>query len=84
MVEVKKIIDTDLIFLYVLLLGIFSAAAYFLVQYLTPLGVFKSFTRKSKKSDGAAVERDDDEWVKGTPYDLHRKKKAASAAKKSS
>lgn len=56
---------------------------YFLVQYLTPLGVFKSFTRKQKRSSETTVRTDtDDDWVKGTPYDLHSRKKKAAASKK--
>lgn len=58
-------------------------AGYFLVQYLAPMGWFKVLTRKQKKATESAVRTDtDDDWVKGTPYDLHsRKKKAAAAAK---
>lgn len=80
-VEVKKVIDWELITLYLLLTGVLAAIGYYLYQYLAPTGLFKSLTRKSKGSGGnSSAVRDDDDWVKGTPYDTHRKKKAAAAA----
>lgn len=41
--------------------------------------------KKAKKTEKTKAVRadDDDEWVKGTPYDINRKKKAAASAPKS-
>lgn len=43
------------------------------------LGIKKSVKKKSKKGDTAAF--DEDDWVKGTPYDVDKRKKAAAATK---
>ncbi|MEW5307889.1 MAG: hypothetical protein WDW36_010258 [Sanguina aurantia] len=79
-VEVKKFIDTDLLFLYLLLLSIFGAAGYFLLQYIQGLGFLKNVGKKSKRVETS--QRDsDDEWLKGSNYEaVKRKQKAKSAA----
>lgn len=47
-------------------------------------GSINSLVKKPRKAAAAAAPKqpqDDDEWVKGTQYDIHKRKKAAAAAK---
>jgi hypothetical protein len=37
--------------------------------------------KAGKKGDSKAAAFDEDEWVKGTPYDVEKRKKAAAASK---
>jgi hypothetical protein len=42
----------------------------------------KKATKRSKKSDSKAAAFDEDDWVKGTPYDVEKRRKAAAPAPK--
>jgi hypothetical protein len=81
-VEVKKLIDWELIFLFVLLGGLAAVGIYFLSSFLAPylqsMGVVKK-GKKTKKTEANADNNED--WVKGTNYDNFQKRKAAAAAK---
>ena len=59
-------------------------AGYYVYTWLKE-GVLKSVLapRKARKVEATRSADDDDEWVKGTPYDNFRKKKAAAAQPKS-
>lgn len=75
-VDVKKLIDTDLIFLYLLLLGILAFVGYITYQYVQPYVKVLPFSKKSRKVEATPTARDDDDWVKGTNYANFQKKKS--------
>lgn len=83
-VDVKRLIDWELVFLFIILGGLAAGGAYIAYSYAAPhlqtLGVVKK-GKKTKKVEGSAADHHDD-WVKGTIYDTHAKKRAASFAKK--
>lgn len=45
------------------------------------LGIKKG-AKKARKGVEKAAAFDEDEWVKGTPYDVDKRRRAAAAAKK--
>lgn len=86
-VEVKKLIDTDLIMLYILLISLMAVGVWYVWGWLKegPLKGMLGPKKKAKKQEKTKAVRadDDDEWVKGTPYDTFRKRKAAAGVKSS-
>lgn len=84
-VEEKKLIDWELIFLFVFLIGLASGVVYVLYTLVAPhLSSLGYMSKKSKKSKASSAPRvptaqDNEDWVKGTNYDNFTKKKAAAA-----
>lgn len=84
-IEVKKLIDWELIFLFLILGALAAGAGYLLYCYLAPHLTSMGLVSKSKRSRRTETSKPDDadEWVKGSHYETLKKKKAASAAKRS-
>lgn len=83
-VEVKQLIDWELISLFLILGGLVAGGAYLLYSFTAPHLQSLGFVRKGKRSKKVETSKADsqDEWVKGTTYDNFQKRKAAAAAKK--
>jgi len=82
-VEKPKLVDMEGIFMYLMIIAALGGSGYWIFANATDkLGVKKSI-KKSKKGDGKAASFDEDEWIKGTSYDVHQKKKALRSATKS-
>lgn len=83
-VEIKKLIDWELIFLFIFLGSLVAGGAYLLYGVMAPHLQSLGFVRKGKKSKKVETSKadDSDEWVKGTPYDTFTKRKAAAASKR--
>mmetsp|Transcript_36631 Transcript_36631/g.81524 ORF Transcript_36631/g.81524 Transcript_36631/m.81524 type:complete len:238 (-) Transcript_36631:670-1383(-) len=83
-VEVKKLIDWELIFLFMFIGGLVAAVVYvaysYAASYLNTMGFVKK-SKKTKRTETSRGVEDHDEWVKGTNYDNFKKRKAATAAK---
>lgn len=79
--EQKRLVDTDLIFMYLTLAALVALAGYYAHKQLVVMG----FVKKSKKSVSVSTgpKTDDDDWIKGTSYEVHQKKKALRSAAKS-
>lgn len=57
------------------------SAAYFGFALISEkFGLGKTKAKKAKKADGPVV-LDEDDWVKGTHYDVQKRRKAAAAKK---
>lgn len=83
--ETPKLIDTEILFLYLLIVGVLGVAGLYAYNTLSGLGFFKTTKTKkvTRKQETVKVE-DEDEWLTGTNYDPKKKKAAAATAKKSS
>lgn len=75
----NRLVDTDLVFLYLTIAALIGFAGFLAYQQLGTMGLFKKSKKTTKAS--TSVADDQDEWIKGTQYDLHKRKKAAKAAK---
>ncbi|KIZ03292.1 Translocon-associated protein subunit alpha [Monoraphidium neglectum] len=79
--EAPKLVDTDLIWLVGTLLAGLGAAGYFAFTKLSEkLGLNKGKAKKAKKAEGP-VTIDEDDWVKGTHYEVQKRRRAAAAKK---
>lgn len=74
--EPESLIDSQLIFLYLMALGAVGAIGYTIYSYLMSAGIVKKPKRGPKKADVAKGEADASEWLKGTAYDQFQKAKA--------
>ncbi|GIL69103.1 hypothetical protein Vretimale_17308 [Volvox reticuliferus] len=79
--EKGQLIDWKLLFLYVIFVSVVFAGAYFAWSSVKESTVYKNVVGKKARKVEAVRPDGDDEWVKGTPYDNFRKKKAAAASK---
>jgi hypothetical protein len=81
-VEKAKLIDTEGLFMYLMIIALFAGIGYWAFSNASDkLGIKKSVKKAGKKGDSKAAAFDEDEWVKGTPYDVEKRKKAAAASK---
>lgn len=81
-VEKAKLIDTEGIFMYIMILGTFGAIGFWAFSNASDKLGIKKAAKKSRKGSDKAAAFDEDEWVKGTPYDVEKRKKAAAATGK--
>mmetsp|Transcript_17513 Transcript_17513/g.30054 ORF Transcript_17513/g.30054 Transcript_17513/m.30054 type:complete len:257 (-) Transcript_17513:618-1388(-) len=98
-IDIPKMVDWELLSLIGLFLAVLAIAGYFLYNYIVSLGWLKSQKKRSRArkgpTEGTPVmsAEDQQDWLKGTPYDSFLKerkkaaagtgaKKAAAAAKK--
>ncbi|EFJ43001.1 hypothetical protein VOLCADRAFT_109993 [Volvox carteri f. nagariensis] len=79
--EKGQLIDWKLIFLYAIFIGLVFAGAYFAWSAVKESPIYKNVVGKRTRKVEVSRAYNDDEWVKGTPYDNFRKKKAAAANK---
>lgn len=89
-VEVKKIVDWELLFLILLFAIGISGIAYGVYAYTVSVGWVKSQKKRtrSRRPAGEAPPvmsaEDQQDWIKGTPYDNFAKNKAKAASKRAS
>eukprot|EP00877_Chromochloris_zofingiensis_P008853 jgi/Chrzof1/4220/Cz14g03170.t1 len=83
-VEMPKLVDTEMVFMYLTLAALFGIAGYFAYTSLAEkVGLNKmTKTKKVKKVDGAKVQLNEDEWLKGSPYEVSQRKKATQRTTK--
>lgn len=74
--EPASLIDSQLIFLYLMALGIAAAIGYAVFSYLASMGLVKKPKKKVKVDAGPRVDTDPSEWLKGTAYDQYQRSKA--------
>lgn len=80
--ERPKVVDFDLLWLAATLLAIGALIAYFGYGALSEkLGLGKGKAKKSKKAEGPVV-LDEEDWIKGTHYEVQKRRRAAAATKK--
>jgi hypothetical protein len=60
------------------------AAGYAVISNSSDRLGIKRVAKKARKGGDKAAAFDEDEWVKGTPYDVEKRKKAAAKAGKQS
>lgn len=80
-VEMEKLVDTDLIFMYATIIGLLAVGGYFAYKALGNAGLIK----KAKKGRAAAPTSGpthDEDYLKGTPYYQQQVKKQKQAAAK--
>ncbi|PNH04580.1 Translocon-associated protein subunit alpha [Tetrabaena socialis] len=76
-IEMKQLIDWKLIFLYAIFIGLVFVGVFYVWSTVKDYPLYKTiFGKKTRKVEVSNADNDDD-WVKGTPYDNFRKKKAA-------
>lgn len=83
-VEASTVVDTQLIFLYLMFLGLLAGLGYVIYSYLASAGLVKKPKKKVPSSTvqrTAAGEVDQSEWLKGTAYDQYQRAKAKRASK---
>lgn len=86
-VEVKKLVDWELLFLIVLFATGIAGVVYAAYAYVVSLGWLKSqkkrrTTSRSKEPVAPMSAEDQQDWVKGTPYDSFLKNKEKAATKR--
>ncbi|KAF8062638.1 ssr1 [Scenedesmus sp. PABB004] len=81
-VEAPKLVDTEGIFMYVMILGTAGLVGYWAFSNASDrFGIKKAAKKRSgRAAASAAAPFDEDEWVKGTPYDVDKRKRAAAGA----
>mmetsp|Transcript_12282 Transcript_12282/g.30014 ORF Transcript_12282/g.30014 Transcript_12282/m.30014 type:complete len:240 (-) Transcript_12282:716-1435(-) len=78
-VEVKKLIDWELLFMFALFGAAIGGIAYWVYSYIVSLGWLKPQKKRAAKKRaqaqaGAVMSAEDhEEWIKGTNWDAHRK-----------
>lgn len=78
-VEMEKLIDMEMLFLYLMLAGVVGCAGYWVyLNYADKMGLNKGKGKKTKTKSGPKKEIDHDEWIKGTQYEVSQRKKAAA------
>ncbi|KAL6745623.1 translocon-associated protein alpha subunit [Haematococcus lacustris] len=88
-VEVKKMVDWELLFLIALFVAAIAAAAYSAYSYVVSLGWLKSQKKRQRarrtpgEAPPAMTAEDHADWVKGTPYDAFQKRAAKAKAGRS-
>ncbi|GBF99455.1 hypothetical protein Rsub_11941 [Raphidocelis subcapitata] len=76
--EAPRLVDPDLIWLAVTMIALIAGAAYLAYTLLADkLGLNKGKAKKAKRVDGP-VALDEDEWIKGTHYDVAKRRRAAA------
>lgn len=74
-VEMQKLIDTEMLFLYLMLLGVVGLGGYYAyLNMADKLGLNKSSKKKTKSTGPKLI--DHDEWIKGTTYEVNKRRKA--------
>lgn len=81
-VEKPKLIDTEGIFMYAMILATFGAIGYWAFCNASDKLGIKKTAKKTRKGSEKAAAFDEDEWVKGTPYEVEKRRRATAAAKK--
>jgi len=77
-VEMDKLIDTEMLFLYIMMAAVVGGAGYWgYLNLADKMGLNKGKSKKSKSKSGPKKEIDHDEWIKGTGYEVSQRKKAA-------
>lgn len=81
--ERPRLVDTDLLWLAATLLAMVGAGAYFaLKSFSGQLGIKPKGARSGpKRAGGAPAPLDEEEWVKGTHYEVQKRRRAAAARK---
>jgi len=81
-VEKAKLLDTQLLSVWAVLAALVGGVGYVAYGYLRTLAAFRPVKRRTaRKADAAPKALDEDEWVKGSLYEAHKKQRAASASK---
>ncbi|GAX75809.1 hypothetical protein CEUSTIGMA_g3252.t1 [Chlamydomonas eustigma] len=84
-IDDKKLVDWDLISMFVILAGLAAGAVYLIymsvVPHLASMGIMNKKTKKMKKVETSKAD-DAEEWIKGSNYEAHKKKRAAASSGK--
>lgn len=83
-VEKPSLIDWGAIFMYIMIFGTLGGIGYAVISNSSDRLGIKRVAKKARKGGDKAAAFDEDEWVKGTPYDVEKRKKAAAKAGKQS
>ncbi|KXZ50707.1 hypothetical protein GPECTOR_15g391 [Gonium pectorale] len=79
--EKGQLIDWKLIFLYVIFIALVAAGAFYVWNIVKESQLYKNLVGKKQRKVEVSRADNDDEWVKGTPYDSFRRQKAKAAGK---
>eukprot|EP00882_Tetradesmus_deserticola_P001591 GHRQ01001716.1.p1 GENE.GHRQ01001716.1~~GHRQ01001716.1.p1 ORF type:complete len:238 (+),score=114.57 GHRQ01001716.1:216-929(+) len=79
-VEKPRLVDTEGISMLMMIAGSFGLIAYWVFSNAgDKFGMKKAAGKKKVRAEAVAF--DEDEWVKGTPYDVDKRRRAAAASK---
>eukprot|EP00879_Flechtneria_rotunda_P001297 GHRR01001446.1.p1 GENE.GHRR01001446.1~~GHRR01001446.1.p1 ORF type:complete len:247 (+),score=60.42 GHRR01001446.1:128-868(+) len=79
-VEKPKLIDTEGLFMYAMILGTFGLIGYWAFANASDRLGMKKTVKKARAGNTKVAVFNEDEWIKGTPYDVEKRRKAAAAA----
>jgi len=84
-IDDKKLVDWDLISMFIILAGLAAGLVYLIytavAPQLTSMGLVSKKNKKVKKVETSKAD-DADEWIKGSNYEAHKKKRAAASSGK--